>query len=69
MIELASKFVCEKKRCHGDDWVVLFADNLSAHLAPQVKKVFGDNKVLLMFFSPGMTEMIQPIDAGYGRSL
>ena len=69
MIELASKFVREKKRRHGNDWVVLFAGNLSAHLAPQVKKIFGDNKVLLIFFPPGMTEIVQPIDAGYGRSL
>ena len=69
MIVLASKFVREKKRRHGDDWVVLFADNLYAHLVPQVKTIFGDNKVLLVYFPLGITEMIQPIDAGYGRSL
>ena len=69
MLELASKFVREKKRRHGDDWVVLYADNLSAHLAPQVKTIFGDNKVLIVYFPPGMTEIVQPIDAGYGRSL
>jgi len=33
-----------------------------------VKKMFGDGKVLLVFFPTAMTEVIQPIDAGYGRS-
>ena len=69
MIELAHKFVREKKKKHGDDWVVLYADNLSAHLLPQVKTIFGNNQVLVIYFPPNMTEMIQPIDAGYGRSL
>jgi len=33
-----------------------------------VKKIFGDGKVLLVVFPPAMTEVIQPIYAGYGRS-
>lgn len=69
MIKLANKFVSFKKKKHGDDWIVLFCDNLSAHLAPEVKEIFGSNQVLLWFFPPNMTEMVQPIDAGYGRSL
>ena len=69
MIELAHKFVREKIKRHGDEWICLFADNLSAHLLPEVKEIFGSNQVLLIFFPPCMTEMVQPIDAGYGRSL
>ena len=30
---------------------------------------FGVAKVLLYYFTKNMTEMVQPIDAGYGRSL
>ena len=33
-----------------------------------MKKIFGNGKVLLVYFPPAMTEVIQPIDAGYGRS-
>ena len=69
MVQLANKFVKEKKSRHGDEWVVLFADNLSAHLLPQVKEIFGSNQVLCVYFPPNMTEMVQPVDAGYGRSL
>ena len=69
MIKLAAKFVEEKIRRHGDEWIVLYADNLSAHLNPEVKQIFGNAHVLLIYFPPNMTEMVQPIDAGYGRSL
>ena len=69
MIELAKKFVQEKVRRHGNEWICLFADNLRAHLLQEVKEIFGSNQVLLIYFPPSMTEMVQPIDAGYGRSL
>ena len=69
MVELAKKFVRKKALVHGDEWVLLYADNLSAHLLPEVKRIFGDAKVLVIYFPPSMTEMVQPIDAGYGRSL
>ena len=69
MKKLAHKFVREKLDKHGDDWVILYADNLSAHLLPEVKSIFGTNHVLVVYFPPNMTEMVQPIDAGYGRSL
>jgi len=49
--------------------VVLYADNLSAHLLPEVKRIFGEGQVLLIYFPSSMTEMVQPIDAGHGRSL
>ena len=34
-----------------------------------MKKKFGDGCVLLIFFPLGMTDSMQPIDAGYGCSL
>ena len=47
----------------------MFYDNLSAHLDPEVKQIFGSNKVFLCYLSPKMTNFIQVIDAGLGRSV
>ena len=47
----------------------IFTDNLSFHLLPKVKNIYGEGHVLLIFFPLSMTEMVQPIDAGYGHSL
>ena len=70
MEKLANKFVEHKNKVHGkNEWIILFCDNLRAHVASSVKTIFGENKVLLCFFPPGCTNFIQPIDAGYGRSL
>ena len=70
MKKLADKFVRMKNELHGpDEWVLLFCDNLRAHVATEVKQIFGDNKVLLCFLPPGTTNFSQAIDAGYGRSL
>ena len=49
--------------------MILFCDNLSAHLDQEVKTLFGNGKVLLFYFPPNMTNFIQPIDAGLGRSV
>ena len=70
MRQLAERFVKEKNNKHGEDvWVLLFCDNLKAHLDEEVKIIFGDAKVLLFYFPPNMTNFIQPIDAGLGRSV
>ena len=70
MRQLAERFVTEKNNKHGEDvWVLLFCDNLKAHLDEEVKRIFGDAKVLLFYFPPNMTNFIQPIDAGLGRSV
>ena len=70
MEQIAQKFVCHKNKIHGkEEWVILFCDNLRAHVAHSVKSIFGENKILLCYFPPGCTNFIQPIDAGYGRSL
>ena len=53
MIKLAKKFVEHKVSKHGlDVWVIAFCDNLSAHLDPEVKCIFGDSNVFLCFFPP-----------------
>jgi len=67
--ELAADFVQHKRKKHGDLWVVMSLDNLSAHVADDVKKTFADGHVFLLFFPPQTTESLQPIDAGYGRSI
>jgi len=70
MRQLAHRFVAHKKEVHGEDvWVLLFCDNLKAHLDQEVKQIFGDGKVLLCYLPPNMTNFIQPIDAGLGRSV
>ena len=35
---------------------------------PEVKRIFYEGKVFLLYFSPKTTESLQLIDAGYGRS-
>ena len=45
------------------------SDNLSAHIADDVKKTFADGHMFLLYFPPLTTESLQPIDAGYGRSI
>ena len=56
MIKLAEKFVEEKIRRHGSEWIVLYADNLSAHLNTEVKRIFGEGHVLVIYFLPSMTK-------------
>ena len=68
MREIAEKFVRRKIKKHGaNTWVLLFCDNLSAHLDDNVKEIFGKGKVFLCYLPPNMTNFIQPIDAGLGR--
>ena len=56
MRKLAERFATEKNNKHGEDvWVLLFCDNLKAHLDEEVKRIFGDAKVLLFYFPPNMT--------------
>ena len=64
------KKLVETFELHGaDEWVILFCDNLRAHVDTYVKRIFGDNKVLLCFLPPVTTNFTQAIDDGYGRSL
>ena len=49
--------------------MLLFCNNLGAHVRDDIRKSFGDNKVFFCYFPPGMTNFIQSIDAGLGRSV
>ena len=70
MRNLAMRFVDLKTLKHGaNTWVILFCDNFSAHLDEEVREIFGNAKVFLCYFPPNMTNFIQPIDAGLGRSV
>ena len=70
MRDLAIRFVEFKIEKHGkDEWVILFCDNLSAYLDDKVGVEIGDAKVLLCYFPPNMTNFIQLIDAGLGKSV
>ena len=70
MEELARRFVRRKIEKHGKEvWVIAFCDNLKAHVSENVRKIFGEGHVFLCFFPPNMTHLVQPIDAGIGRSL
>ena len=59
-----------KTRWGEDAKALLICDNLDAHIADKTKAAFGkDNRVFLFCLPPQVTEAIQPIDAGYGRSI
>ena len=69
MIDIAKSFVLFKREKHGDDAVLLFADNLDAHCYQPVLDIFAEANILVWFIVPGCTDLIQPIDAGIGRSI
>ena len=44
----ARNFVAHKNEVHVEGvWVIMFCDNLITHLDPEVKQIFGSNKVFL----------------------
>ena len=70
MIDLDRKLVIHKNEVHGEGvWVIMFCDNLIAHLDPEAKQIFGFNKVLLCYLPPNTTNSIQVINEGLGRSV
>ena len=59
-----------RKRWGNNAKALALCDNLDAHICEQTKEVLGANSnVFLYCFPPAVTEAIQPIDAGYGRSV
>ena len=51
MRDLSERFVMEKNRVYGEDsWVILFCDNLSAHVDQEVKTIFSNDHVLPLCF-------------------
>ena len=67
---LSRRFFKHKVAVSGEDvWVILFCDNLSAHLDEELKKIFGERKVLFCFLPPKITNFLHPIDRGLCRSV
>jgi DDE superfamily endonuclease len=69
MAHSAQKFCDHIKQQWGGKKVLLFCDNLSAHVAQETKQIYGNGNVFLYFLPPNVTESLQAIDAGYGRSM
>ena len=69
MIEIAKKFIEVKKNKFGDIRVLMTLDNLTAHCAEDVKRVYEEGNVLLCYFPKETTGSLQMIDAGHGRSM
>ncbi len=65
----AQNFSEHVKEKWGDQKVLLFCDNLDAHVCDNTKKIFADGNVFLFCLPPSVTEAVQAIDAGYGRSM
>ena len=65
----AQKFCDHVKQCWDEQKVLLFCDNLDAHVCDETKKVLSDGNVFLFCLPPTATEAIQAIDAGHGRSV
>ena len=69
MRDIDRRFVEHKNEVHDEGfWVIMFCNNLSAHLDPEVKQIFGVKK-FLCYLPPNMTKFIQGIGAGIGRSV
>ena len=49
--------------------MLLFADDLDAHCHKPVLNIFAQANIFVWFIVPGCTDLIQPIDAGIGRSI
>ena len=69
MLEIAQKFAEYKQEKHGNDAVLLYADNLDAHCYQPVLEIFAEANIFVWFIVPGCTDLIQPIYAGIGRSM
>ena len=69
MIDLAKALAEHAKKKHNGSWVLLFCDNLVAHVSKAVKAIFAVSEVFLCYFLSNTTESTKPIDAGYSRSL
>jgi hypothetical protein len=71
MARSADRFNQHIKKQWGDKAkALLVCDNLDAHIYSNNKQIIGkDGRVFLCCLPPQVTEAIQPIDAGYGRSM
>ena len=69
MIEIEKDFVKFKREKHGDGHVLLFCDNFDAHCFGGVLQIFSSTSILVWFYVTDCTDLIQPIDAGIGKSI
>jgi hypothetical protein len=71
MAESAKLFNTHIKNKWGDDaTALLICNNLDAHVAAETKAICAEGKATFMYaLPPTVTEAIQPIDAGFGRSV
>jgi DDE superfamily endonuclease len=65
----AQRFCDHIQERWGGKKVLLFCDNLSAHVAQETRQIYAGGNVFLYFLPPSVTESLQAIDAGYGRSM
>jgi DDE superfamily endonuclease len=65
----AQRFCDHVEERWGGKKVLLFCDNLSAHVAQETRQIYARGNVFLYFLPPSVTESLQAIDAGYGRSM
>ena len=57
------------KQRWGKKKVLLFCDNLSAHVAQETREIYAKGNVFLYFLPPNVTESLQAIDGSYGWSM
>ena len=57
MLEIARTFAEFKREKHGDDAVLLFADNLEAHCHLPVLEKFAQANIFVWFVVPGCTDL------------
>ena len=69
MGQSAQSFCDHIKQRWGEKKVLLFCDNLSAHVAQETREIYAQGNVFLYFLPPNVTESLQAIDAGYGWSM
>ena len=68
--EVVIPYVNNYLRDFEDEWVMLIIDaNGKVHIHPDVRKVFGDAKILVWYGEPNMSHKIAPIDRGVGKTL
>ena len=65
MAESAKGFCDHMKGKWGNKKVLVYCDNLDAHICDKTKQIFAAGNVFLYCLPPSVTEAIQAIDAGY----
>ena len=69
MIEIAEEFIGYVRKKYSGLGILLFCDNLKAHVVPEVRDVFARGNVFSCYFPPRTTESTQPVDADHSHSM